>query len=314
LIEARTPMAARASMRRLQGKLSERLASIRDDLLAAAAQLAATIDFAEDVGEKVSPESIERLESGERQLAFLSATYETGRLLSAGCRVALLGRPNVGKSTLFNALVGDARAIVTEVAGTTRDTIEATIDIQGVPVTLIDTAGLRPTADLVERIGVERAREAGEAADALLYVFDASEEWSPQDSEAVASFDGKPVTLVANKIDRLGASPAPERGLPICGLSADTGGKLRGALAEVLASRITTDSSSEVLGSLRQKDLVERARSSASAALAALGRGDSPEYAATHVDASIAALADLVGETTSEDVLQRIFSTFCIGK
>jgi len=314
LIEARTPAAARASARRLEGRLSLRFAQVREDLLCSAAQLAATIDFAEDVGTEIPAGALSRLACAERALAQLSETYETGRLLSSGCRVALLGSPNVGKSTLFNALVGSERAIVTEVPGTTRDTVEASIDICGVPVTLVDTAGLRETSDRVERIGVERARQAGESADAILYVFDAAAGWSAEDDAAAAALAEKLIIAVANKIDRLAPGKVPERGLPLSGLDPQAAGQIKGALERTVASRVTTEASSEVLGSLRQKDLVDRARAAAAAALEALEAGDSPEYAATHVHAAIDALADLVGETTSEDVLQRIFSTFCIGK
>jgi tRNA modification GTPase len=202
------------------------------------------------------------------------------------------------------------------VPGTTRDTLEATVDLRGVPVTLVDTAGLREAGDLVERIGVERARAEGARADAILYVFDLSEGWSGEEKEAVASLDGRPAVVVANKIDRAGADPlnAPHGALPLCGLEESAGEKLRARLEETIAAGLAPDDASEVLGSLRQKDLVERARGESAATIDALGRGLSPEYAATHCHAALDALADLVGETTSEDVLERLFATFCIGK
>ncbi|HEY3172697.1 MAG TPA: tRNA uridine-5-carboxymethylaminomethyl(34) synthesis GTPase MnmE [Thermoanaerobaculia bacterium] len=326
LIDSRTEAAARASSRRLEGALSSRLTGAREDLLGAAASLAATIDFSEDVGETVDPSVPRRLRAARDSLARLAATYGVGRLLSAGCRVAILGRPNAGKSTLFNALLGTARAIVTDVPGTTRDTIEATIDVRGIPVELVDTAGLRETDDHVEKLGVERAREEGEKAAAVLYVFDAAVGWSEGDGAALVALDGKPVAVVANKIDRLDAaqrsgcgarfapvaSPLPV--LALCGLAPEAGGSLRALLEQTIAADVPSESDSEVLASLRQLDLVERARAAAADALAALERGVSPEYAATHVDSALAALADVFGETTSEDVLQRIFSTFCIGK
>ena len=319
LIDSRTEGAARAGAKRLGGALSSRLATVREDLLAASAGLTATIDFAEDVGETVSPAVAAHLRSAHDELARLAASYETGRLLSAGCRVVILGRPNAGKSTLFNALAGSARAIVTEVPGTTRDTLEATIDVCGVPVDLVDTAGLRETDDRVERIGVERAREEGERAAAILYVYDASQGWSESDRAAVAAFDGRPVAIVANKIDRLEeAGPivpsSDPAGLALCGLAPEAGATLRSLLERTIAAGVTSDAASEVLASVRQRDLVERARAASDEALLALDRGVSPEYAATHVDSALAALADVFGETTSEDVLQRIFSTFCIGK
>jgi len=320
LIDSRTEGAARAGAKRLAGALSSRLKAAREDLLAASAGLTATIDFAEDVGETVDPSVAARLRSARDTLARLAASYETGRLLSAGCRVVILGRPNAGKSTLFNALVGSARAIVTEVPGTTRDTLEATIDVCGVPVELVDTAGLRETDDRVERIGVERAREEGERAAAVLYVYDASEGWTDGDRAAVAAFEGRPVAVVANKIDRLGGAGPPAEGslplaaLAVCGLAAEAGATLRSLLARTIAAGVTSDAASEALASVRQRDLVERARAAADQALDALDGGISPEYAAVHVDSALAALADVFGETTSEEVLQRIFSSFCIGK
>jgi tRNA modification GTPase len=341
LIDSRTGAAARASSRRLEGALSSRLRQVREDLLAAATSLTATVDFAEDVGEEVDPSVPARLAAARDALARLAKSYDTGRLLSVGCRVAILGRPNAGKSTLFNALLGTERAIVTDVPGTTRDTLEATLDIRGIPVELVDTAGLRESHDEVERIGVERARDEGERAAAILYVFDASVGWSSEDRAALEALDGKPVAIVANKMDRVrerddwtaagagpfgtcprdwtvaGADPfgiCPRDFLALCGLAPDAGARLSVLLESTVASDVTSDASAEVLGSVRQRDLVERAREAAADAIGALERGVSPEYAATHVDAALSALADVFGETTSDEVLARIFSTFCIGK
>ena len=330
LVDSRTGAAARASAMRLAGGLSSRLEKAREDLLAAAASLAATVDFAEDVGEEVDPSVAARLESARESLTRLAATYDTGRLLAAGCRVAILGRPNAGKSTLFNALLGTERAIVTDVPGTTRDTLEAALDVRGVPVELVDTAGLREAHDEVERLGVGRARDEGERADAVLYVFDAALGWSAEDESAVSGLDGKPVAIVANKMDRLRerddwtrprdglrrvqVKTCPRDFLPVCGLAPDAGSKLRELLERTVASDVTSDSASELLASVRQRDLVARSASACDDAIEALARGVPPEYAATHVDSALAALADVFGETTSEDVLRRIFSTFCIGK
>ena len=316
LIDARTEAAAKLSARRLDGALSRRLASIREDLLAAAAALGSTIDFAEDVGESLPPQVLSRLEAAGESLTRLAESYRTGSLVAAGCRVAILGKPNAGKSTLFNALLGSSRAIVTDVPGTTRDTLHATVDVRGVPVEIVDTAGLRETEDRVERIGVERAREAGISADAVLYVFDASAGWTADDASAIASLDGKPVAVIANKIDTLSGSwnESPAGARPLSGIAHSAGETLEEILADTVARDVSTDAASETLSSLRQRDLVDRARAATAEALASLRRGDSPEYAATHLDAALDALADIAGETTSEDVLRAIFSTFCIGK
>jgi tRNA modification GTPase len=316
LIDSRTETAARLSARRLDGALSLRLSAVREDLVAAAAGLASTIDFAEDVGESLPPEALTRMEAAEASLASLAASYRTGRLLSAGCRVAILGPPNAGKSTLFNALLGSSRAIVTDVPGTTRDTLHGTLDVRGVPVELVDTAGLRETEDAVERIGVDRAREAGQTADAVLYVFDAAAGWKTEDDAALGAFAGRPIVLVANKSDLLEkTAPAlPDAANLLSGIAPEAGRRLAELLERVLARDLSTESASEILSSLRQRDLVERARLATRQTLEAISRGDSPEYAASHLDEALDALADVAGETTSEDILRSIFSTFCIGK
>jgi tRNA modification GTPase len=312
LVESRTPRAARASLARLEGALSERFLRVRDDLLAASAGLTAALDFSEDTGEAVGPDVAARLESAESELDRLAATYRAGRLLSAGCRVAILGRPNAGKSTLFNALAGSARAIVTDVPGTTRDALETEVDLGGIPVTVVDTAGLRRTEDLVESLGVARAMAEAQRADAILWVYDAGAGLDA-DQEAELARIEKPRVIVANKIDVAFGAIAPDAE-PLCGLAEDAGEKLRGWLAACVAAEVAVDDSSEVLASARQRDLAVRARDAAAAARVSLARGDSPEYAAAHCAEALAALADLVGETTADDVLAQVFATFCIGK
>jgi tRNA modification GTPase len=325
LIEAKTAAAAEAGARRLAGSLSDASGRVRDRLLEASAGLAAAIDFSDDVGEAVPPVVEAALSAAIAELTRLSASYETGRLLSEGCRVAILGAPNVGKSTLFNAAVGSERAIVTEIAGTTRDALEALLDVGGVPVTLVDTAGLRASEDPVERIGVSRALGEAERADALVFVFDASAGFSEDDARRLAEIDAggshgsaKPRLLIANKADRrareTGAPELPDRAHLFCGLAPDAGERLRALLSEMVADSIRGEEASEVLGTLRQKNLVESARRAAEETLAALRGGVSPEYAATHCHAALDALAELVGETTSEDVLAKLFASFCIGK
>jgi tRNA modification GTPase len=315
LIEARTPAAAKASARRLEGELSDGLAAVRESLSQAAAEIAAALDFSEDVGEAVLPAAHGRIASAARELSLLAATADRGTLLSEGARVVLLGPPNAGKSTLFNALVGSDRAIVTEVPGTTRDTLHATIDANGIPVELVDTAGLRATEDPVESIGVSRARAAGAAADAVIYVFDAGEGWRSEDAAARAGLDPLRTLVVANKIDTFPNLVLPEgRVLSLCGIAPEAGDRLRAEIAALLDSGPPAEALSAVVGSARQRDAVRRAGASAEEALTSLSRGDSPEYAAAHVHDALDALADLIGETTTEDVLRRIFATFCIGK
>jgi tRNA modification GTPase len=183
-------------------------------------------------------------------------------------------------------------------------------------VTIVDTAGLRATQDPVESIGVARAREEALRADAILYVFDAAAGLGEEDRAALASFaaDDKPVLLVANKVDTAPGFALQEGATPLCGVAPEAADKLHGLLAERLFPGLSLEAADEVLGNARQRDLVQRARRAVADACEALRRGDSPEYAAAHLDLALAALADVFGETTAEDVLQRIFATFCIGK
>ncbi|HEY6099926.1 MAG TPA: tRNA uridine-5-carboxymethylaminomethyl(34) synthesis GTPase MnmE [Anaeromyxobacter sp.] len=319
LIEARTPAAARASARRLHGELSETLARVRESLVRAAAEIAAALDFSEDVGEVLPPGTAPRIAEAAEELARLCASAGRGALLAEGARVVILGRPNAGKSTLFNALVGTDRAIVTGVPGTTRDTLHATLDVGGIPIELVDTAGLRATEDPVERIGVGRARAAGAAADAVLYVYDAGLGWTEEDDAALSELDGIPAAVLANKIDTAAASPpgpAGRRTTALCGLDAAAGETLRGEVARLLdgGGGPPAEALSAVVGSARQRDALRRAGGAAAAARESLERGDSPEYAAAHVGEALDALADLFGETTPEEILERLFAEFCVGK
>jgi tRNA modification GTPase len=312
LIEARTPRAARASLARLEGALSERFRCVREDLLAASAGLTAAIDFAEDAGETVPADVARRLSAAERELDGLAASHRAGRLLSAGARVAILGRPNAGKSTLFNALAGSARAIVTDVPGTTRDALEVELDLGGVPVTLVDTAGLRETEDLVESLGVARARAEAERADAILYVYDASAGLSASEEAELAAWTSR-------------GSSSPTRSTAPSGRSRPT----RSRSAGWRRTRATgfgpgsPPASRPESRSTRRRRCLDRSASATSPSAratrrpgrASRSRGESrPSTRAALCGEALAALADLVGETTADDVLARVFETFCIGK
>jgi tRNA modification GTPase len=335
LIDARTPAAARASARRLDGELSGRLAAVREALQRVATEIAGTLDFAEDVGEELPAETAARIAWAQTELASLCAGSSRGALLTEGARVVILGRPNAGKSTLFNALVGSERAIVTEVAGTTRDTLHASLDVVGVPVEIVDTAGLRATDDPVESIGVGRAREAGAAADAIVYVFDAGAGWTSEDAAALSELEAAAsasasvstsssdavaaigVLVVANKIDTIDGPPGGPAGrvvLALHGRGPGAGDVLRREIAARLGAGPALETLSAIVGSARQRDAVRRAAAAVRAASESLSAKESPEYLAARVGEALDALADLFGETTPEEILRRLFAEFCIGK
>ncbi len=324
LIDARTRAAVSASARRLDGGLSRRLGAVRAALATAAAEIGAALDFSEDVGAELRPATVERLAQTLRELESLRDGARRGRLLAEGARVVFLGRPNAGKSTLFNALLGADRAIVTAVPGTTRDTLDAPLDIGGIPVEVVDTAGLRETDDAVERLGVDRARAAGASADVVLYVVDAAVGWNAADEEAVAALDSENTLVIANKIDgvprerrgldRVLPGALAGSGLALSGIASGAGEVLRRAISRLLEGGSAPGPGPDLLGSARQQSAVERARAATESALAGLSCGESPEYPASHVHEALDALSELVGETTSDDVLREIFETFCIGK
>ena len=313
LIDAASATAARAAARSLTGAFSREVHAIVDAVTDLRMFTEATLDFPEEDVEFVrASDASRKLARVRSDVERLIARAATGARLGAGLSVVLVGRPNVGKSSLMNRLARDDVAIVTDVPGTTRDALEVELDLGGVPVTLVDTAGLRETEDLVESLGVARARAEAERADAILYVYDASAGLSASEEAELAAWT-RPRVVVANKIDRA-LGPIAADAEPLCGLAPDAGDRLRTWLAACVASGVAIDEASEVLGSVRQRDLALRARDAAARARESLTRGESPEYAAALCGEALAALADLVGETTADDVLARVFETFCIGK
>ncbi|MBI3127751.1 MAG: tRNA uridine-5-carboxymethylaminomethyl(34) synthesis GTPase MnmE [Candidatus Tectomicrobia bacterium] len=325
LICAETRRAARAALHHLEGGLSRELESIWERIVEAGAHLEAAIDFPEEfepgAGPSVSGAPMGQAELGalfgriEGDLQKLEASYRAGRALREGARVAILGRPNAGKSTLINRLLGMERAIVSPLPGTTRDTVEEVCDIGGVPVRLIDTAGLRETGDAIEREGAERARRAAAGADLRLLLLDASagEEEAGWALAERARLEG-PSFLVANKMDLPGAV-LPEGALAVSALKGDGMEGLREAIAQALAGEAgEAGSGQSLLTRERHRDLVARCRAAVGRAREAALGGVSPELVAVHLNEAQAALAELLGRNYGEALLDRIFETFCVGK
>ena len=312
LIEARTEKAALGALSRLSGSLAWRLKRVRESLLAAVTLWSASIDFPEQAGEE-DPEEIDRhLSEAHRELSDLSRSARAGERVFSGVRVAILGPPNAGKSTVFNALLGRGRAIVAPHPGTTRDTLEEEMELEGLALRLIDTAGLRDTADPVEAEGVERTRAEIGRADIVLYVREAGESWEPGERKFWESLPAPARLLVSNKID-LRPPEASEPGVRLCALSEDAPRVLKEALATVLRDDFLAEASTEVV-SRRQRDLFERAEKEVALARESLARHAPAELSLSHAEEALGILRDLVGETTAEDALDRLFSRFCIGK
>jgi tRNA modification GTPase len=331
LIHSRTELALAAANEQLAGKLSQRINRLRDDLMHTLAHIEAHIDFPdEDIAPDTKSQLLKRLENGIAFMDELLRTANEGQILRRGIRAAIVGRPNVGKSSLLNQLLGRDRAIVSPIAGTTRDTIEETANIRGLPVVFIDTAGLREARDEIEQEGVRRSRESLASAEFILQVLDASEPLTKADENYLAEFAGKKRILVRNKMDlavKLVWSPAftrlpgpPEGGTPstpVVNISCMSGQgieALKDAIKELVWSGAIKAEMLQVMINSRHQDALNRARASAQMTIDAL-RGDATlELAAMDLRIAVNAVGEIVGKTATEDLLDSIFSQFCIGK
>lgn len=320
LIAAQTLAQARTAAQQLGGSLSRRIAPLKQGLLHLIAMLEAGMDFASgelDDVDTMPPERIAAaLTSVTEPLAALASTFRSGSLQRNGATLALVGRPNAGKSSLFNRLLDRDRAIVTAVPGTTRDTIEESVSLDGIPVRLVDTAGLRyadahTTLDEAEALGIARSREALADADLILLIEDAAHP-QPEPEDFVPLLQGRPVLRILNKVDLLGSAPVTEA-LPTSALTGAGLEELRAAILATLRSG-TAAADDASLNNLRQYQAVQDALGSLRAAASANASGLPHELTLVDLHNALSALDTLTGTTTSDDVLALIFSTFCIGK
>ncbi|QPN55566.1 tRNA uridine-5-carboxymethylaminomethyl(34) synthesis GTPase MnmE [Synechococcus sp. CBW1107] len=313
LITARSRRAAQLALAGLDGGLQRRIGTLRERLLDQLAELEARVDFEEDLPPLDPQALVVELEAVRQELKVLVAEASVGQLLREGLKVAIIGRPNVGKSSLLNALSRRERAIVTELPGTTRDLLESELVLQGVPLTLLDTAGIRSTDDPVERLGIERSRQALASADAVLLLVDLAQGWTQADAELHAQMPaGVPSLVVGNKADRAAGAPPAQVDVVI---SALTGSGLE-ALAEALLSRCghSLGQGLEVALNARQRDLAEAAATALDDSLAAASAGLPWDFWTIDLRQAARSLGEITGEEVNEAVLDRVFSRFCIGK
>ncbi|HEX7653338.1 MAG TPA: tRNA uridine-5-carboxymethylaminomethyl(34) synthesis GTPase MnmE [Verrucomicrobiae bacterium] len=322
LIHSRTELALAAANEQLAGKLSARINQLRDDLMLTLAHVEAHLDFPdEDISPDTRDQLLGRLDHGITFMDELLRTATEGQILRRGIRAAIIGRPNAGKSSLLNQLLGHERAIVSPVAGTTRDTIEETANIRGIPVIFIDTAGLREAQDEIEREGIRRSRASLERAEFILHVLDAGEPLTAEDRHYLAEFKDKKRLLVLNKSDLTThldlpadlAVPAEQR-LPVSSLSGQGIEALKDAIKNLVWSGEIRADQWQVAINARHQDALNRARAATKQAADAL-RGDfTLELIAFDLRLAANAVGEVVGKTGTEDLLDAIFSTFCIGK
>lgn len=316
LIHSRTELALRAANEQLAGKLSRRINQLRDDMMKTLAHVEAYIDFPEeDIAEETRDQLLARLERGVAFMDELLRTANEGQILRRGIRAAIIGRPNAGKSSLLNQLLGHERAIVSAIPGTTRDTIEETANIRGLPVVFIDTAGLREARDEIEVEGIRRSHESLRKAEFILHVFDVSEPLTEADEKYLDEFAGKKRILVINKIDLPRKLIAPGAAqVEVCCLTGKGIESLKDAIRNLVWSGEINAGMLEVMINSRHQDALNRARDAALRAVDALRGGSTLELAAMDLRIAVNAVGEIVGKTTTEDLLDTIFSQFCIGK
>lgn len=308
-IESLTQTQLRQANLLREGMLRDQIRLVRREVLGVLASVEASVDFSEEVGDFDREAGLERLGEAETKLQGLLATAEAGRILRRGYRIAIVGPPNAGKSSLLNLLLGFDRAIVTDVPGTTRDFVEESVDLGGLPCVITDTAGLRESEDAVERIGIERARKVAAAADEIWYVFDACEGWRSEDEEAVQALD-RPFRRLQNKVDLNPSVPA----LDAVRISAITGAGVPELIRETAGRVLANGEEREVWINERHRPLLESAVGHLASARATLMQDLPFDLATVHLRAALNDLGEITGETATEDLLERVFSTFCIGK
>jgi tRNA modification GTPase len=317
LIHSRTELALAAANEQLAGKLSQRINELRDDLMKTLAHVEAHIDFPdEDISPDTKEKLLQRLENGIAFMDKLLCTANEGQILRRGIRAAIVGRPNAGKSSLLNQLLGYDRAIVSPIAGTTRDTIEETANIRGLPVVFIDTAGLREGRDEIEVEGIRRSRKTLEKAELILHVLDASEPLTGADEIYLAEFSAKKRILVRNKTDlpvKL-ELPNDSRSVDISCLSGQGIEALKDAIKNLVWAGKIEAGMLQVMINSRHQEALGRARAGTVRTLDALRTDATLELVALDLRIAVNAVGEIVGKTATEDLLDSIFSQFCIGK
>ncbi len=313
LVAATTPVQRKAALGHLDKSLSVKLATLRDQVLELETLCCYEIDFPEEDGGPIDPKRIEAaIERVSDALSGLLATAATGERLRDGALCVIAGAPNVGKSTLFNALLGSDRAIVTDKPGTTRDAIEASANVDGYPFRLVDTAGLRDTSETVERIGVEFSHRYLAKSDIVLYCSEASEEKTAV-PDAIHN-SSKPFLIVRTKTDLFGHQASPD-GVGVSALTGDGLAELRAELVEAMFAASSTEMNDEpMISRPRHRVALETALAEVGQFKTARASGVETAVAATHLLAAVTSLESVVGVVTPEDVLNQVFATFCVGK
>lgn len=320
ILNAKTEKESKASMHQLEGYLSNDLKKIKEKLLEIMATIEVGIDYPEYEIEEVMNLDLEnRLKQILKEFQILEKSFDKGKILRYGIKVAIIGRPNAGKSSLLNCMLREERAIVTEIEGTTRDTIEEYINIEGVPFKIIDTAGIRKAKDEVEKIGIEKAKEMAEEADLIIAILDSSRPIETEDKEILEMIKGKKAIIVLNKVDILKKEKPsiPDKEHKIIAISA----KEKIGIEELYLEMINLFSLNQIqvqdealITNVRHKNAITEARKAIEKALETIQKGLPIDLIAIPVKEALEAIGEITGENASEAIIEEIFARFCLGK
>ncbi|GFE68486.1 tRNA modification GTPase TrmE [Chroococcus sp. FPU101] len=318
LVGAKSPQAAQIALSGLRGKLAHSIHRLRTTCLDILAEIEARIDFEEDLPPLNEQEIQENLTQVLHQVHQILATADRGELLRSGLKVAIVGRPNVGKSSLLNAWSRSDRAIVTDLPGTTRDVVESQLVVEGIPIQVLDTAGIRETEDTVEKIGVERSRQAAQNADLILFTIDAQTGWITEDHEIYQQVQDRPLILVINKIDladpQLAANAHFAKIVKTSAANNQGIDALEQAILETVKSENLTASNLDLAINQRQAAALTQAKMALEQVQETMNNQLPLDFWTIDLRSAIQFLGEITGEEVTESVLDRIFSRFCIGK
>jgi len=323
VIRAKTDRTFDVAMDHLEGVFSKKIRDIRKKMVDILVNITVNIDYPDEDIEQITYENLEKdLEEVRGELDRLLASADTGRIIQEGLNVAIIGKPNVGKSSLMNSLLKEARAIVTEIPGTTRDTIEEHLSVRGIPVRLTDTAGIRETNDIVEKMGIEKSKESFNHADMVIFILDSSRELSAEDRQIMELIDQNKTLVVLNKIDldRVITLKEIEEKLPdavILETSMETQEGIS-SIEEKIEQKVyggsVSQGSSTMVTNVRHKHILEKAEKSIEDAIGMVQRMEALEFIEIDVNSCYEGLGEIIGETVQDDIINEVFARFCLGK
>ena len=323
IINSKTQKESKASVKQLEGFLSNKIKSIKDKIMDVMVDIEADIDYPEYNLEGVTEKKAENmLIDVKKDLTELKNTFDNGKIIKDGIKIAIIGKPNAGKSSLLNALLREDRAIVSQYKGTTRDSIEELMNIDGIPIKLIDTAGIRNAADEVEKIGIKRAKEIANDADLLIAIFDISDKIDDEDLEIINLIKDRKALIVLNKIDLVNEDfkiddrllSLNKRIIKISALNKDGIEQINKTISEIFKINEINVDNEVIVTNTRHKNLINKSIESTNNALKSLQNNMPMDIVAIDIKSILENLGEITGENVSENIINEIFSKFCLGK